>query len=145
MTGHGLPSALAGRLRPEFPSEVDRTRLHRGRFASLLTFLAGANAIVFGRRVFLSRTASTCVEGEAGDAFRLLAHELSHVSQYRRHGAAIFLGRYVGEYLRGRFDGLDHRKAYLAISFEREAEGRAQACVARPPAGSGDEEEAEPV
>ena len=145
MTGCGLPSALAGLLRPEFPSEVDRTRLHRGRLASLLTFIAGANAVAFGRRVFLSRTASACVEGEAGDAFRLLAHELSHVAQYRRHGAAIFLGRYVGEYLRGRFDGLDHRKAYLAISFEREAEGRAQACVARPPAASGGEEKVEPA
>lgn len=110
-----------------------------------MTFLAGANAIAFGRRVFLSPTASACVEDEAGDAFRLLAHELSHVAQYRRHGAAIFLGRYVGEYLRGRFDGLGHRKAYLAISFEREAEGRAQACVARPLAESGGEAEVEPA
>ena len=95
----------------------------------ILTSLAGASAIVFGRRVFLSPAGSACVEDAAGAAFRLLAHELSHVAQYRRLGAAIFLGRYVGEYLRGRFDGLDHRKAYLAISFEREAEGRAQACL----------------
>jgi len=94
-----------------------------------LTSLAGASAIVFGRRVFLSRAGAACVEDAAGDAFRLLAHELAHVAQYRRLGAAAFLGRYVGEYLRGRFDGLDHRTAYLAISFEREAEGRAQSCL----------------
>lgn len=76
--------------------------------------------------MFLSRSASACVADAASDAFRLLAHELSHVAQYRRLGAAAFLGRYVGEYLRGRFAGLDHRTAYLAISFEREAEGRAK-------------------
>ena len=80
------------------------------------------------------------MEDSASDAFRLLAHELTHVAQYRRLGAAPFLGRYVGEYLRGRFAGLGHRNAYLSISFEREAEGRAQACVARPPAASGGEE-----
>ncbi|MDQ5872247.1 MAG: DUF4157 domain-containing protein [Acidobacteriota bacterium] len=130
MTGRGLPSTLAGQLRPEFPSELDRARLHRGRLARLLTSLAGASAIVLGRRIFLSRAGAACVEDAAPDAFRLLAHELTHVAQYRRLGAAPFLGRYVGEYLRGRFAGLDHRTAYLSISFEREAEGRARSCAA---------------
>jgi hypothetical protein len=123
----GIPPVLDGPLRPVFPSELARTRLHRGRLASLLTFLAGASAIVFGRRIFLSRSASACVDDGAGDACRLLAHELTHVAQYRRFGAAAFLGRYVGEYLRGRIDGLDHRRAYRSISFEREAEERARA------------------
>lgn len=123
----GIPSGLGEQLRPRFPSELDSARLHRGRLARLLTSLAGASAIVFGRRIFLSRSASACVEDLAADASRLLAHELAHVAQYRRFGAAPFLGRYVGEYLRGRFDGLDHRSAYLSISFEREAEERARA------------------
>lgn len=92
-----------------------------------MTRLAGASAIVFGRRVFLSQHAASCMEGEAGDACRLLAHELTHVAQYRRLWAAPFLGRYVGEYLRGRLEGLGHRAAYLSISFEREAEERARA------------------
>ncbi|HEY6066895.1 MAG TPA: hypothetical protein VIY96_12120 [Thermoanaerobaculia bacterium] len=35
---------------------------------------------------------------------------------------AAFLGRYVGEYLGRRLAGASHREAYLAISFEREAE-----------------------
>ncbi|MEO8349389.1 MAG: DUF4157 domain-containing protein [Acidobacteriota bacterium] len=130
MPREGIASDLAGQLRTEFPSELDRVRLHRGRFARLLTSFAGASAIVFGRRIFLSRAGAACVEDAAPDAFRLLAHELSHVAQYRRFGAAPFLGRYVGEYLRGRFAGLDHRSAYLAISFEREAEGRARSCAA---------------
>lgn len=135
MSREGIPSDLASRLRAEFASELDRARLHRGRLARVLTALAGASAIVFGRRIFLSRAGSACVEDSASDAFRLLAHELTHVAQYRRLGAAPFLGRYVGEYLRGRFAGLGHRNAYLSISFEREAEGRAQAC-AKGPTGS---------
>ena len=128
MSREGIPSNLASRLGAEFAPELDRCRLHGGRLASLLTTVAGANAIVFGRRVFLSKSASACVADAAQDATRLLAHELSHVAQYRRFGAAAFLGRYVGEYLRGRLDGLDHRQAYRAISFEREAEARGQAC-----------------
>ena len=128
MSREGIPSVLAEQLRTRFPSELLRARFHRGRLANLLTSLAGASAIVFGRRIFLSRAASACVEDAAADAFRLLAHELEHVAQYRRFGAAPFLGRYVGEYLRGRFDGLDHRSAYLSISFEREAQKRVRAC-----------------
>lgn len=122
-----IPPALAGPLRQEFASEFERARLTRGRLGRLVTFLAGASAIAFGRRIFLSRSASACVDDGAGDACRLLAHELTHVAQYRRLGAAPFLGRYVGEYLRGRLEGLDHRAAYLSISFEREAEERARA------------------
>jgi hypothetical protein len=94
-----------------------------------LTRLAGASAIVFGRHVFVSRAAAACLDEGAPDACRLLAHELAHVAQYRRLSAAPFLGRYLGEYLRGRLDGLPHRAAYLSISFEREAEERAQATL----------------
>ena len=122
-----IPPVLAGRLEPDFPSELARARLHRGGFAALLTALAGASAIVFGRRIFLSRSAAACVADGTAGGCRLLAHELAHVAQYRRFGAAPFLGRYVGEYLRGRLEGLDHRTAYLSISFEREAEKRARA------------------
>ena len=41
--------------------------------------------------------------------------------QYGRYGMAAFLGRYLGEYLRGRLAGASHAKAYRGISFEREA------------------------
>ena len=123
----GIPPALAELLRPDFPSELSRARVHRGRLAALLTRLAGASAVVFGRHVFVSRAAAACIEEGARDACRLLAHELEHVAQYQRLWAAPFLGRYLGEYLRGRLDGLSHRAAYLSISFEREAEERAQA------------------
>jgi hypothetical protein len=36
---------------------------------------------------------------------------------------AAFVGRYFGEYLRGRLTGASHGEAYRNISFEREADG----------------------
>lgn len=96
--------------------------MHAGRFAGLLTTLAGASAIVFGRRIFLAPHARLAIESDDDDARRLLAHELTHVRQYRRYGMAAFLGRYVGEYLRARLGGASHREAYLGISFEEDAE-----------------------
>jgi hypothetical protein len=105
---------IAERLSPAFEKELSRARLHSGGLARLLTTMAGANAIVFGRRIFLATSTDPPAE--------LLAHELTHVRQYGRYGMAPFLGRYVGEYLAGRFAGASHRDAYLGISFEREAE-----------------------
>jgi Domain of unknown function (DUF4157) len=113
---------MAERLVPDFENEVRRARLHSGRLARLLTSIAGASAIVFGRRIFLATSAAVAVESDVAAAAELLAHELTHVRQYGRYGMAAFLGRYVGEYLAGRLDGASHRDAYLGISFEREAE-----------------------
>jgi hypothetical protein len=117
-----IPPPLAERLHPAFGSDVERARLHCGRFARLLTSLAGADAIVFGRRVFLGSAAEHELTSTDGARVELLAHELAHVRQYRRWSVAAFLGRYVGEYLRGRLAGDSHAQAYRAISFEREAE-----------------------
>jgi hypothetical protein len=51
----------------------------------------------------------------------LLVHELVHVRQWADFGVFGFLRRYLADYLRGRFKGLGHREAYLAIGFEQEA------------------------
>jgi len=75
--------------------------------------------------VFLGTEAEREVSAEGPAAAELLAHELVHVGQYRRLGAAAFLGHYVGEYLRGRLAGASHTDAYRAISFEQEAEAAA--------------------
>lgn len=99
-----------------------RARLHTGRFARLLTSVAGANAIVFGRQIFLAASAESAIGADTAAAADLLAHELAHVRQYRRYGAAAFLGRYVGEYVGRRLAGASHAQAYRAVSFEREAE-----------------------
>lgn len=113
---------IADRLLPAFEHELLRARLHHGRFARILTSVARANAIVFGRRVFLGASAESAIAAGAAAAATLLAHELTHVRQYRRYGMAAFLGRYVGEYLAGRLAGASHQDAYRGISFEREAE-----------------------
>lgn len=118
---------IADRLLPAFEHELLRARLHRGRLARLLTSVAHANAIVFGRRVFLGASAESAIAAGASAAADLLAHELTHVRQYRRYGMAAFLGRYVGEYLAGRLAGASHREAYRGISFEKEAESASRA------------------
>ena len=61
------------------------------------------------------------LEGSAADVGRLMVHELTHIDQWRRLGAIGWARAYVGDYLRGRRSGLDHRRAYRAIGLEREA------------------------
>ncbi|PYQ33737.1 MAG: hypothetical protein DMF55_11075 [Acidobacteria bacterium] len=122
LLGARIPPAVARRLRADFAGEVGRARLHRGLLARLLTSIAGADAIVFGRRIYLGAKPAALVSSHAPEAASLLAHELAHVRQYRRAGAAIFLGRYVGEYLGRRLAGAPHARAYRDLSFEREAE-----------------------
>ena len=64
--------------------ELRRARVHAGRLARLLTSLAGSHAIVFGRRIFLAASAHRALAADADSAADLLAHELTHVRQYRR-------------------------------------------------------------
>jgi hypothetical protein len=118
---------MANRLGDDFEDELRFARLHAGRLARFITSLAGSHAIVFGRRIFLAPSAHGALESDADSAADLLAHELTHVRQYRRYGMAAFLGRYLGEYFGRRFAGLSHRDAYLAISFERDARSAGQA------------------
>lgn len=58
------------------------------------------------------------VSGEQPD---LLRHELVHVGQWHREGSVGFLTQYIGDYLRNRLIGLNHRVAYRAIGFEAAA------------------------
>lgn len=51
----------------------------------------------------------------------LKIHEVVHVMQCREFSTPIFLLKYGLEYLSGRLNGMTHRKAYLNISFEKEA------------------------
>ena len=72
-------------------------------------------AITLGHRIWVAR------ELPAAEMEALLRHELVHVRQMERMGVAVFLLRYVGQYLRNRSRGLGHDAAYRAITFEREA------------------------
>lgn len=109
-------------------AELARVRLHGGPFARWLCRRFGAGAVTFGRRVLCSAAAwqrlATNGDGDSAPdpgALALAAHEVVHVLQYHRDGFLPMLGRYLGEYLRGRLAGRSHAAAYRAISYEREA------------------------
>jgi len=84
----------------------------------------GSAAITLGRLIIVRRRSATDEH--------LLAHELAHVRQWQRLGAARFLRCYLGSYARGRRQGLGHRAAYLAIPLEIEAEAEATARTLAP-------------
>ncbi|MFN2385659.1 MAG: DUF4157 domain-containing protein [Thermoanaerobaculia bacterium] len=121
MAGKSVAETMGSQLVPVFGGLVARARLHSGLPARLLAGCLGADAFVLGRRVFLSPRAADALERRSGEALALLAHELTHVAQYRRLGFLPFLTRYLREYLRLRWAGRDHGRAYREISFEREA------------------------
>ncbi len=111
----------------------DRVRVSFGRIARLVTWIARADGLVFGRWILLSRAAWHEMERGSHWARALLAHELVHVEQYRRLGLFRFLARYVREYLSGRRQGLSHLEAYRAISLEKEARERSAGISAELP------------
>lgn len=78
----------------------------------------GVAAITLGRRVYLDPSVD---ELGLDRLTAILHHEITHVNQYRRHGLAAFLARYLLEYLQNRWRGLTSEEAYREISFEREA------------------------
>ncbi|MEA3510595.1 MAG: hypothetical protein U9R51_04080 [Actinomycetota bacterium] len=85
---------------------------------------SGVDAMALPRVVFASAEAFDRIVD--GSAAALLIHESAHIDQWRRYGAAGFLARYLGDYLRGRAVGLPHHTAYRAIRFEREATERTE-------------------
>lgn len=75
-------------------------------------------AMTLGRTIFLDPALMTAAQNRPG---LLLVHELVHVRQWGELGVARFLWRYLSAYLGGRWRGLGHRAAYLAIPLEVEA------------------------
>lgn len=73
-----------------------------------------ASAVTIGHTVYYALPEAKVTE-------RLRRHERIHVRQYAQLGTLGFLLRYLGEYLNGRLKGKDHKAAYLAISYEKEA------------------------
>ncbi|MGH9368320.1 MAG: eCIS core domain-containing protein [Thermoanaerobaculia bacterium] len=118
-----LGALYAGPIPPDF----SRVRLRAGFLAGLAAAALRAEAFVLGRNVLLSKGAARSIASGSETGARLLAHELAHVEQYRRHGIFRFLRRYLSDYLGGRARGLPHGEAYASIAFEREAQERAAA------------------
>lgn len=61
------------------------------------------------------------LEARLADLGPLIVHELSHIDQWRRLGPIGWLRAYLGDYLRGRWNGMRHREAYRSIRLEVEA------------------------
>ncbi len=83
-----------------------------------LPTLLGVDAVTLDKHIYYR-------QGKDYISERLRRHEQAHVNQYLIYGKCRFIFQYVIEYCIGRLKGLNHQKAYLAISFEvkaREAE-----------------------
>lgn len=76
------------------------------------------SAMTWRTTIFLDPALMTAVQHRPG---LLLVHELVHVRQWGELGVIRFLWRYLTGYLGGRWKGLSHRAAYLAIPLEVEA------------------------
>ena len=76
------------------------------------------SAMTLGKTIFIDPSLMTAARHRPGV---LLVHELVHVRQWGELGVMRFLWRYLTGYLRGRWKGLSHRAAYLAIPLEVEA------------------------
>jgi hypothetical protein len=55
------------------------------------------------------------------DGIELVAHELTHVKQWRLKGQVGFASAYLSEYRKNRKAGMSEADAYTNISFEKEA------------------------
>lgn len=58
---------------------------------------------------------------EADPLEKIIKHENVHLHQIKRDGVGTFYKRYLMEYFKNRFSGMDHDQAYRNISYEREA------------------------
>ncbi len=85
---------------------------------------SGTKAMSLPKSIYVN--AETLAKIVSGDAQKLLRHEAVHIEQWRREGRIGFLTKYLTAYVKGRLAGLPHRKAYLAIPFEREAVSRSE-------------------
>ncbi len=70
-----------------------------------------ANSIYFAPRQYSANL----------DGIELVAHELTHVKQWRLNGHIGFASAYLSEYRKNRKAGMSERDAYANISFEKQA------------------------
>jgi hypothetical protein len=99
---------------------VSATDARHARFAHSRLMPPGVSGITFGHLVVIRNGISTTERPD------LYLHELVHVEQYRIHGMAKFLLRYLREYVVNLWRLRSHRQSYLAIPFEREARERVE-------------------
>ena len=79
--------------------------------------LFGASAITFGDNIYFAKRLD---QSNVFDV-ALIGHELVHVEQYKKLGMIRFLIRYLFEFVMNLAREKNCKRAYMAISFEREA------------------------
>ena len=98
-----------------------------GKFTNLLTALISVHGITFGRLIFITpRLLSFNQNNLLKLPDDLVAHEITHVIQYRREGFIKFFYKYWTSFWRnlrkrGKWDAVSRQNAYLEIPFEIEA------------------------
>jgi len=101
--------------------------LYVGKFTNLLTALISVHGITFGRRIFIT---PRLLSFNQNNLFKLpddlVAHEITHVLQYRQEGFIKFFYKYLTSFWRnlqkrGKWDAVSRQNAYLEIPFEVEA------------------------
>ena len=111
-----MPEEVVALLTPFFPGfDLSRVRICEG----IPRYLVGEPVGYANRyRIYFAPGAYRVdtIEGLA-----LIAHEVAHCTQYRKHGAWRFRARYLAAYFKNRMRGMDHLKAYRSIPFEIEA------------------------
>ena len=79
--------------------------------------LFGASAITFGDKIYFAER----LDQSNFFNMALIGHELVHVEQYKKRGMVRFLIRYLLEFVANLAIEKNCRRAYMTISFEREA------------------------
>ncbi len=106
---------------------LPQTYFYVGKFTNILTAFISVHGITFGRRIFIApRLLSFNQNNLLKLPDDLVAHEITHVLQYRREGSTRFFYKYLTSFWRnlrkrGKWDAVSRQKAYLEIPFEVEA------------------------
>jgi hypothetical protein len=116
-----IPAGLQRLLEAHFPrTELQAIRLKVGRPFFLPRAFDG---ITIGRHIWAPNDFSSRTLEEQ---LAFLAHELTHVEQYRQLGFLGFLRGYLGEYRANRRLGMNRTEAYRRITFEDQARARSE-------------------
>ena len=98
-----------------------------GKCTNLLTAFISVHGITFGRRILITpRLLSFNQNNLLKLPDDLVAHEITHVLQYKREGFVKFFYKYLISFWRnlrkrGNWDAVSRQNAYLEIPFEVEA------------------------
>jgi len=107
------------RMRAEFhPVNLDRVQVLPIPGLFLKFWPENVAAMTLGSRIFMKPSR---LFGDPAGIKYLIIHELVHVRQWSEYGVFGFLRRYLGEYIRGRMQGLGHNTAYERNRLEVEA------------------------